>query len=352
MGTLTTKQNRKKQQQSMYTLKNNSGTRVTITSYGGIITSIVVPDRDGEMTDIVLGYKDARDYKNAIEHVYFGAIIGRYGNRIAGGRFSLDGKTYTLAKNDGENHLHGGKTGFDRVDWDVRIIETDNAIELRYLSVDGEEGYPGNLQLKVTYRLTNENELVVDYYAITDKATPVNLTQHSYFNLKGEGDGSILDHELMLNSGKFTPVNAELIPTGKKSSVEGTPFDFTNAKTIGRDINQDDEQLAFGGGYDHSWILDKTRSKDRMSLAARVYEPRSGRCLEVHTTEPGVQLYSGNFLSGQLKGKSGKPYLKHGGFCLETQHYPDSPNQNNFPSTILRPGEEYMSTTVFKFMTR
>jgi aldose 1-epimerase len=336
----------------MYTLKNNSGIQIKITSYGGIITSIIVPDRDGKMADIVLGYKNAGDYKNAIEQLYFGAIIGRYGNRIANGHFSLDGKTYSVAKNNGENHLHGGTTGFDKVDWDARFVETDNAIELMYLSEDGEEGYPGNLQLKVTYRLTHEDELVVDYYAVTDKATPVNLTQHSYFNLKGEGNGSILDHELMLNSGKFTPVNGELIPTGNISSVEGTPFDFTSAKTIGLDINQNDEQLSYGGGYDHNWILDKTGSKDGMSLVARVYEPDSGRCLEVHTTEPGVQLYSGNFLNGRLKGKSGKTYQKHGGFCLETQHYPDSPNRSNFPSTILRPGEEYLSTTVFKFMTR
>lgn len=336
----------------MYTLKNNSGIQIKITSYGGIITSIIVPDRDGKMADIVLGYKNAGDYKNAIEQLYFGAIIGRYGNRIANGHFSLDGKTYSVAKNNGENHLHGGTTGFDKVDWDARFVETDNAIELIYLSEDGEEGYPGNLRLKVTYRLTHEDELVVDYYAVTDKATPVNLTQHSYFNLKGEGNGSILDHELMLNSGKFTPVNGELIPTGNISSVEGTPFDFTSAKTIGLDINQNDEQLSYGGGYDHNWILDKTGSKDGMSLVARVYEPDSGRCLEVHTTEPGVQLYSGNFLNGRLKGKSGKTYQKHGGFCLETQHYPDSPNRSNFPSTILRPGEEYLSTTVFKFMTR
>jgi aldose 1-epimerase len=336
----------------MYTLKNNSGIQIKITSYGGIITSIIVPDRDGKMADIVLGYKNAGDYKNAIEQLYFGAIIGRYGNRIANGHFSLDGKTYSVAKNNGENHLHGGTTGFDKVDWDARFVETDNAIELIYLSEDGEEGYPGNLRLKITYRLTHEDELVVDYYAVTDKATPVNLTQHSYFNLKGEGNGSILDHELMLNSGKFTPVNGELIPTGNISSVEGTPFDFTSAKTIGLDINQNDEQLSYGGGYDHNWILDKTGSKDGMSLVARVYEPGSGRCLEVHTTEPGVQLYSGNFLNGRLKGKSGKTYQKHGGFCLETQHYPDSPNRSNFPSTILRPGEEYLSTTVFKFMTR
>jgi aldose 1-epimerase len=336
----------------MYTLKNNSGIQIKITSYGGIITSIIVPDRDGKMADIVLGYKNAGDYKNAIEQLYFGAIIGRYGNRIANGHFSLDGKTYSVAKNNGENHLHGGTTGFDKVDWDARFVETDNAIELIYLSEDGEEGYPGNLRLKITYRLTHEDELVVDYYAVTDKATPVNLTQHSYFNLKGEGNGSILDHELMLNSGKFTPVNGELIPTGNISSVEGTPFDFTSAKTIGLDINQNDEQLSYGGGYDHNWILDKTGSKDGMSLVARVYEPDSGRCLEVHTTEPGVQLYSGNFLNGRLKGKSGKTYQKHGGFCLETQHYPDSPNRSNFPSTILRPGEEYLSTTVFKFMTR
>ncbi len=338
----------------LYTLTNASGVTVKVTNYGAIITSIIVPDRNGRMADIALGYNRVEDYMNAVDKPYFGAVVGRYGNRIAGGQFTLDGETCTLAKNNNENHLHGGVIGFDKVVWDAepRFGDDWNGLELSYLAKDKEEGYPGNLQVKVTYKLTDKNQLVVEYRATTDKATPVNVTQHTYFNLKGEGNGTILDHELMLNAKQYTPVDEGLIPTGEMPSVEGTPFDFTTAKAMGRDIEQQNEQLTFGLGYDHNFILDKGGKDDAMTLAARVYEPVSGRVLEIHTTEPGVQFYCGNFLDGRLQGKSGKTYVHRGGFCLETQHYPDSPNQPNFPSTILKPGEELKSTTTFTFSAR
>ena len=336
----------------LYTLKNASGMTVKVTNYGAIITLIVVPDRAGKMADVALGYNRVEDYINAVDKPYFGAIVGRYGNRIAGGKFSLDGETYSVLKNNGDNHLHGGAIGFDKVVWDAKYDQAKNMIELSYLAKDKEEGYPGNLQLKVTYTLTDKNSLVVDYVATTDKATPVNVTQHTYFNLKGEGEGTILDHELMLNAKKFTPVDKGMIPTGAMPDVAGTPFDFTNAKTIGRDIGKGNEQLTFGLGYDHNWVLDKGGKDGELTMAARVYEPTSGRVMEVHTTEPGIQFYCGNFLDGRLKGKSGKAYVHRGGFCLETQHYPDSPNQPNFPSTILKPGKEHKSQTVFKFSAK
>ncbi len=336
----------------LYTLRNQSGMTVKVTNYGAIITSIVVPDRDGKMADVALGYNRVEEYMNAVAKPYFGAIVGRYGNRIAKGEFKLNGETYTLARNNGENHLHGGVIGFDKVVWHARLDESTNLLALSYLAKDKEEGYPGNLLIKVTYKLTNDNTIVVDYHATTDKATPVNLTQHTYFNLKGEGEGTILNHELMLNAKRYTPVDEGLIPTGEMPSVTGTPFDFTTAKTIGRDIEQNHEQLKFGGGFDHNWVLDKGGKEGEMTLAARVYEPTSGRVMEIHTTEPGVQFYCGNFLDGRLKGKSGKTYVHRGGFCLETQHFPDSPNQPSFPSTILRPGATYKTTTMFKFSTR
>jgi aldose 1-epimerase len=336
----------------LFTLKNASGMTVKVTNYGAIITSIIVPDRNGKMADVALGYDRVEDYINAVDKPYFGSIVGRYGNRIAEGKFSLDGETYSLLKNNGENHLHGGAIGFDKVVWDASYDQKKNSIELSYLAKDKEEGYPGNLKLKVTYTLTDMNSLEVDYFATTDKATPVNVTQHTYFNLKGEGEGTILDHELMLNAKKFTPVDKGLIPTGAMPEVVGTPFDFTISKAIGRDIGKDHEQLTYGLGYDHNWVLEKQGKPDDLTVAARVYEPTSGRVMEVHTTEPGIQFYCGNFLDGRLKGKSGKPYLHRGGFCLETQHYPDSPNQPNFPSTILRPGQELKSQTVFKFSTK
>ena len=332
----------------LYTLRNTNGVVVKATNYGAIITSIVVPDRDGNMADIVFGYNRVEDYINAIDRPYFGAVVGRYGNRIAKGEFTLDGVTYELAKNNGENHLHGGLMGFDKVVWDAKPIG-ENALKLTYLAKDMEEGYPGNLRVTVVYKLTDDNELVVNYHATTDKATPVNVTQHSYFNLKGEGSDTILDHELMLNADRYTPVDEGLIPTGELAPVKGTPFDFTKAKPIGRDIGIENEQLTNGLGYDHNWVLNRDEGSTDMMLAARVYEPSTGRVLEISTTEPGIQFYCGNFLDGRLVGKSGKPYVHRSGFCLETQHYPDSPNQPNFPSTILKPGEQLRSTTVFKF---
>jgi aldose 1-epimerase len=336
----------------LYTLTNASGMTVRVTNYGAIITSILVPDRSGKMADIALGYNRVEDYMNAVDKPYFGAIVGRYGNRIAKGKFTLNGQTYSLAVNNGPNHLHGGVIGFDKVVWDAKLSSSSNAIELSYASKDKEEGYPGNLNLKVTYTLGDDNSLKVDYHATTDKATPVNVTQHTYFNLKGEGEGTILDHELMLNAKQYTPVDEGLIPTGQMPAVVGTPFDFTTAKPIGRDIAKEDEQLKFGLGYDHNFVLDKGNQPNGLTVAAKVYEPTTGRTMEIQTTEPGIQFYCGNFLDGRLKGKSGKSYVHRGGFCLETQHYPDSPNQANFPSCILKPGETFQSTTVFKFGTR
>ena len=336
----------------LYTFKNKSGMQVKITNYGAIVTAILVPDRDGKLGDITLGYNRVEDYINAVDKPYFGAIVGRYGNRIANGEFTIDGETYSLATNNGPNHLHGGVIGFDKVVWDAQLVggEGWSGLELSYLAKDKEEGYPGNLSIKVTYKLTDANELIVDYLATTDKATPINLTQHSYFNLKGEGQGDILDHELMINADKYTPVDSTLIPTGELKPVAGTPFDFTVAKSVGRDIGKKDEQLDFGLGFDHNFVLN--REGDGLSLAARVHEPTTGRIMEITTTEPGIQFYCGNFLDGRLKGKSGKPYVHRGGFCLETQHYPDSPNQKKFPTTILKPDDEYRTTTVFKFSAK
>lgn len=336
----------------LYTLTNSKGMQVKITNYGAIITSIIVPDRNGKLADVALGYNHVEDYINAVDKPYFGAVVGRYGNRIAKGSFTLDGETYTLAINNPPNHLHGGIIGFDKVVWDAKLTRGTGwqGLELNYLAKDKEEGYPGNLSVTVTYKVTDDNEIRVDYQATTDKATPVNLTQHTYFNLKGEGEGTILDHELMLNATKYTPVDKGLIPTGEMPPVAGTPFDFTTAKAIGRDLGQDDQQLTYGLGYDHNFVLEK--SEGEMSLAARVHEPTTGRVLEISTTEPGIQFYCGNFLDGRLKGKSGKTYVHRGGFCLETQHYPDSPNQPNFPSTIVKPGETYQTTTVFKFSAK
>jgi len=336
----------------LYELTNNAGTTVKITNYGATITSIKVVDRDGKFADIALGYDRAEDYMNAVDKPYFGSIVGRYGNRIAKGRFSLEGKIYTLATNNGPNHLHGGIIGFDKVVWDATPIRGQEytGVELTYRAKDREEGYPGNLDIKVTYKLTTENELVIEYDATTDKATPVNLTNHTYFNLAGEGNGTILDHELMINADYYTPVDETLIPIGKIDPVKGTPFDFTRPKAVGRDINQDNRQLTFGGGYDHNFVLNK--EAEGLTLSATVYEPKSGRFMEVFTEEPGVQLYSGNFLDGRLIGKSGKSYVYRGGLCLETQHYPDSPNQPNFPNTLLRPGDVYSTKTSYRFSVK
>jgi aldose 1-epimerase len=329
----------------VFTLKNASGIELRAISYGGIITSLKTPDRSGALADIVLGFDTLDGYTK--DHPYFGAIIGRYGNRIGKGQFTLDGKTYTLAKNNGPNHLHGGVKGFDKVVWAAAPVEGQNAIAFTRTSVDGEEGYPGNLKVKVTYTLTDANELIVDYLATTDKATPVNLTQHSYFNLAGEGSGDILGHELTINADRYTPVDEGLIPTGELAPVEGTPFDFRKSTAIGARINTDHPQLKAGKGYDHNWVLNRTGSG--MQLAAKVVEPKTGRTLEITTEEPGIQFYAGNFLDGTIKGKGGHVYAHRNGFCLETQHYPDSPNKPNFPTTILQPGSEYKTRTTFKF---
>ncbi|HXG64998.1 MAG TPA: aldose epimerase family protein [Blastocatellia bacterium] len=334
----------------LYTLTNARGAEAKIMTYGGIVVSLRVPDRNGKLDDVVLGYDTLDGYvKN---NPYFGALIGRYGNRIARGKFTLDGRQYTLAQNNGENHLHGGVKGFDKVVWNASEIRDKNGVGLKltYLSKDGEEGYPGNLSVTVIYTLTNNNELRIDYAATTDKKTVVNLTHHSYFNLAGQGAGDVLGHELMLNADKFTPVDKGLIPTGELRSVRGTPMDFTKPTPIGARIEQQDEQINFGGGYDHNWVLNK--SGNSPTLAARVYEPTTGRVMEVYTTEPGIQFYSGNFLDGSITGKGGKVYQKRYGFCLEAQHFPDSPNKPNFPSTVLSPGQKYTQTTIYKFSAK
>jgi aldose 1-epimerase len=334
---------------NLYTLTNSHGLEVKAISYGAIITSIRVPDRKGQFADIVLGHDTLEGY--IPNPPYLGALIGRYANRIANGSFTLDGKKYSLPVNNGSNTLHGGIKGFDKVVWDADPLASGKiGVVFTYLSKDGEEGFPGNLKVKVTYTLTDADELIVDYEATTDKATPINLTQHSYFNLAGEGSGDVLNHEVMLNADRFTPVDSNLIPTGEVRSVKGTPLDFTTPARIGARIDDHYEQLVLAKGYDHNFVINR---KDRgLELAARVYEPTSGRVLEVSTTQPAVQLYTGNFLDGSVTGKQDHVYRKRNAFCLETQHYPDSPNHPEFPSTILRPGETFRSQTVFKFSTR
>ena len=334
------------------TLKNKNGVELTAISYGGIITSLKVPDRAGTLADIVLGFDKPDSYWADPPPPFFGAIIGRYGNRIAKGKFSLNGKTYTLATNNGPNHLHGGNKGFDKQLWTIATKDSpagSSAIFTR-TSADGEEGYPGNLQVRVTYTLTDRNELVIEYHATTDKATPVNLTQHSYWNMAGEGSGDILGQQLTINADRYTPVDDTLIPTGELAPVQGTPFDFRQPTAIGARIDQNDPQLKNGKGYDHNWVLN--RKGTGLELAARLTDPKSGRTLEITTTEPGLQFYSGNFLDGTIKGKGGHVYAHRTGLCLETQHYPDSPNQKNFPSTILQPGKSYDSKTVFTFSAK
>jgi len=331
----------------IYTLTNKNKLQARIADYAGVVVSLNAPDRNGRMADVVLGFDTLPEYL-ANPTQYFGAIIGRYGNRIANGRFTLDGVEYKLPKNNGENSLHGGGDGFFKRVWKPRVLP-DGGLELSYLSKDGEEGYPGNLSVTVTYRLTDANELKIDYAATTDKDTVVNLTNHSYFNLKGAGSGDILGHNLMLNAERFTPVDKGLIPTGDLLGVAGTPFDFRKLTAIGARIEQNDEQLKIGAGYDHNWVLNK--SGNALTLAARVEEPSSGRTLEVYTSEPGIQFYSGNFLDGSVKGKGGKVYGHRSAFCLETQHFPDSPNRPAFPSTVLKPGQRYQSTTVYRLGT-
>ena len=336
----------------IYTLKNHRGMQVKITNYGGIVVSLTAPDRNRKFADVVLGYNDLDSYLKP-PFPYFGAIVGRYANRIAKGRFTLNGEEYKLAVNNGENTLHGGIKGFDKVVWKVKQVRTTPAgpaLFLTYLSKDGEEGYPGNLTVTVVYTLTTNNELKIDYTASTDKDTVTNLTHHSYFNLAGEGNGDILDHQLVLKANRFVPTDAGAIPTGELRNVAGTPFDFRAATAIGARINGDDEQLKLGKGYDHTWVINGRAGSLRH--AAIAYEPKSGRVMEVWTTEPGVQFYTGNYLDGTITGKAGKPYPRRSGFCLETQHYPDSPNQPNFPTTTLKKAAVYRSTTIYRFSAR
>jgi aldose 1-epimerase len=330
----------------IYTLTNANGIELRAMTYGGIITSLKVPDRSGHIGDIVLGFDTIDSYLK--DSPYFGALIGRYGNRIAKGQFTLGGTTFKLATNNGPNHLHGGMRGFDKVLWNAMQAAGPDGVSVTFTrtSPDGEEGYPGNLQVSVRYMLTDKNELMIDYRATTDKATPVNLTQHSYFNLAADS-GDILGHELMLNASRYTPVDETLIPTGELAPVEGTPFDFRKATAIGARIDADHVQLKNGKGYDHNWVLNRTGAG--LQRAAFVVEPKSGRTMDIATTEPGIQFYSGNFLDGTITGKGGQVYKHRAGFCLETQHYPDSPNRPDFPSTILQPGQTYASKTVFTF---
>lgn len=331
----------------LYMLSNPNGVRVSVTTYGGIVTALTAPDRHGRFADVVLGFDDFKGYLAG--HPYFGAIIGRYANRIGNGTFTLDGQEHVLARNSGGNHLHGGVAGFDKTLWRARPTpsSTGPRLELSRVSPDGDEGYPGRLDVAVTYTLTNDNELRIDSRATTDRPTHVNLTHHSYFNLAGPGGRDILDHIMMIDANRFTPVNAGLIPTGEMRDVAGTPMDFRNPVAMGENIESDDEQLRFGRGYDHNWILN--REDSGVSLAARVHEPSTGRVMEVLTTEPGLQFYTGNFLDGSLVGKGGTVYRRRCAFCLETQHFPDSPNRPEFPTTVLRPGEVYETTTVYRF---
>ena len=328
----------------LYTLTNKNGLRVRIMTYGATIVSLEVPDREGKLGDVVLGYDPLEGYLKV--NPYFGCLVGRYANRIAGGRFALDGVTYELAKNDGKNHLHGGIKGFDKVVWTAEPTRQEGAVGLKmsYLSKDGEEGYPGNLSCTAIYELTDQNELKIGYAATTDKPTPVNLTNHSYFNLAGQASGDILGHELMVNADAYTPVGEGLIPNGTILPVEGTPMDFRKLKAMGAQVGE------VQGGYDINFVLRGGRGE--LGLAAQVYEPTSSRIMEIDTTEPGIQFYTGNFLDGTITGKEGKVYKQHDGFCLETQHFPDSPNKPDFPSTTLRPGEKYASLTVYKFSVK
>jgi aldose 1-epimerase len=325
---------------------------VKISTYGGIVTELYTPDKNGDLGDVVLGYESLEAYLEG--HPYFGCIVGRVGNRIGLGKFTLDGVEYTLATNNDANHLHGGLVGFDKVVWGATGFINDEGpgVILKYTSKDGEEGYPGTLSVKVMYQLTADNGLRISYHATTDKATPVNLTNHSYFNLAGAGTGDILGHNMMLNADHITPVDEGLIPTGELMPVEGTPFDFRTPTAIGDRVNDEsDKQIKFGGGYDHNFVLNK-EEEGALTLAAKVTEPTSGRLMEVWTNEPGVQFYCGNFLDGTNIGKGGTPYEHRNGFCLETQHFPDSVNKPEFPNTILQPGEEYKTTTIYKFSTQ
>jgi aldose 1-epimerase len=336
---------------TLYTLKNAKGMEAKIIDYGATVVSLTAPDKNGKFADVVLGYDDVGSYVRG--GTYFGAIVGRYGNRIGQGKLTVDGKEYQLARNNGANHLHGGVTGFNKKMWSVdgtSMTKDGPALTLTYVSKDGEENYPGTVKLTVVYTLTNDNALSIVYTGTTDKATVLNPTNHSYFNLSGDMNTPILDHELMLAADTFTPVDAGLITTGKKVDVAGTPMDFRTAKKIGKDIEANFEQLKFGGGYDHNWVLTKYNGK--VQLIASVYEPKSGRFMEAFSTEPGVQFYCGNFLDGSVPGKNGIKYPKRSGLCLEAQHFPDSPNKPEFPTTLLKPGEIYHQTTIYKFSAK
>lgn len=332
-----------------YTLKNKNGVELKVINYGGIVTSLKVPDKSGVLEDVVLGFDSLKGYLGGSP--YFGAIVGRYGNRIAKGKFTLDGQAYTLAQNNNGQHLHGGLKGFDKVFWRISEVPSSEgaSLKLNYTSKDMEEGYPGTLQAEVVYTLTDNNEFKIAYKATTDKKTVVNLTQHTYFNLTGNAKRDILDHQVMLHADKFVPVDKVLIPTGKLKDVTGTPFDFRTATAVGQRVNEKDEQLIVGGGYDHAWVLSPA---DSGKAVASVYEPTSGRFLEVYTTEPAIQFYCGNFLDGTVVGKQGNAYPKRFGLCLETEHYPDSPNQPSFPTVVLNPGETYVTQTTYKFSTK
>jgi len=334
----------------LFTLTNPSGTEIRLMTYGATIVSCKTRDRSGCLADIALGFSDLPSY---VTHAaYFGAVVGRYANRIAHGRFVLDGRTYSLATNDGPHHLHGGTRGFDKHVWDARPFDGERrqGVTFSRVSPDGEEGYPGNVAVSVQYALTDDDDLIVDYGATTDAPTPINLTQHTYFNLAGEGQGDVLDHRIAINASRYTPITADLIPTGDIDAVDGTPFDLQDEVRIRERIDQRHEQLRRAGGYDHNFVVN--RDDDRLVPAARVFEPTSGRTLEIFTTEPGVQFYSGNFLDGTLVGKAGRAYPRRAGLCLETQHFPDSPNHREFPCTILRRGGQLASRTVFRFGSR
>lgn len=330
---------------AQFNLENTHGMEVRLASYGARITSIKVPDRNGAMADVVLGFNTVEPYRSSVKKPYLGATLGRYAGRIANGRFTLDGVEHLLAKNSGPNHNHGGVTGFDKVVWNAKQLR--NGVQFDYTSPDGEEGYPGTLKARVTYTLTDANELIIDYQATTDRPTPVNLSNHTYFNLGGEVSDTVLDHELMIDAEEMLTISKTSAPTGKITSVAGTPFDFRHYKPVGRDIDQTNEQLARGSGYDHTFVL--CPKKGAKKPAATLYEKTSGRKLGVFTDQPGLQLYTANFLDGSLNGKSGKPYMKRSSLCLETQHFPDSPNQPRFPDTILRPGETYQTKTIYQF---
>jgi len=340
------------QSAELYVLTNKNGMQAEVTNYGATLVALRVPDRDGKLGDVILGYDNVAGYEAGAS--YLGATVGRYANRIAHGKFSLNGNTYTLPKNDGENTLHGGTMGFNKHYWTTKDVSSDAgpALQLAYLSKDGEEGFPGNLNITVTYSLVvDRNELRIEYRATTDKDTVINVSNHAYYNLAGQGNGDILKHELKLYASRFTPVDQTLIPTGELRDVKGTPFDFTKATAIGARIDQDEQQLKYGKGYDHNWVLDQ-KAKGLPAPAAEAYDPQSGRVLEISTTEPGVQFYSGNFLDGTIHGKEGKVYGHRFAFCLETQHFPDSPNHPDFPTTVLKPGQHFHSSSTYRFSTR